>query len=200
MVLFPILMGLSAIAPVIVPVLFGAKWEPSIVLLQILGVMAVTSSIGSFFSPLVTATGHTRTLVVQGALQTISSLLLTACMAPLGVVAVVWGQVLRSLIISIYNLWILREKVHMPFSVTLKATLPALISSCVMWAAVTLCMPYVRAQGASDWSLIALMIIIGGIAYISTLAIGFQNDMKDLLKEAIGLIKGQRSGNDAPAL
>lgn len=55
---FPLLFGLVAVAPTLVPTLFGAKWIPSITALQLLGLVAVFRSIANPTSSLLLAKGR----------------------------------------------------------------------------------------------------------------------------------------------
>jgi O-antigen/teichoic acid export membrane protein len=55
---FPILFGLAAIAPVIVPLAFGDKWIPAVGLIQILSFVAAMRSIGSPTGSLLLAKGR----------------------------------------------------------------------------------------------------------------------------------------------
>lgn len=54
---FPVFLGLAAAAPVLVPLVFGPKWEPSVVLLQLLSIYTLANFLQIFFHPLLIATG-----------------------------------------------------------------------------------------------------------------------------------------------
>ena len=55
---FPIMAGLAVIAPVAVPVIFGAQWLPSIVLIQILTIVGISRSTGNPIGSLLLAKGR----------------------------------------------------------------------------------------------------------------------------------------------
>jgi O-antigen/teichoic acid export membrane protein len=57
-VVVPTMVAVAALAPVVVPVIFGAQWESSIVLLQILAIVGVTRSLTSPVGDLVLAKGR----------------------------------------------------------------------------------------------------------------------------------------------
>jgi lipopolysaccharide exporter len=54
----PLLIGLAAVAPIAVPYIFGAKWAPSIVLIQILCFVALSRSLGNPIGSLQLAKGR----------------------------------------------------------------------------------------------------------------------------------------------
>lgn len=55
---FPILLGLAAVAPVMVPLAFGDKWLPSVILIQILALVAMVRSLGNPVGSLLLAKGR----------------------------------------------------------------------------------------------------------------------------------------------
>jgi lipopolysaccharide exporter len=59
---FPALALFVALAPVLVPSLFGARWEPAVVPAQILAVAGMAMTIGNGTGPLLLAAGRPRTL------------------------------------------------------------------------------------------------------------------------------------------
>jgi len=54
---FPVTFGMAAVAPLAVPVIYGEKWIPSVVLIQILALAAVLRSMGSPQSSLLLSKG-----------------------------------------------------------------------------------------------------------------------------------------------
>ena len=55
---FPIMAGLAVVAPIAVPVIFGEKWLPSIILIQILAIVGLLRSTGSPVGSLMLAKGR----------------------------------------------------------------------------------------------------------------------------------------------
>jgi O-antigen/teichoic acid export membrane protein len=60
---FPLLTFFIVVAPVLVPWLFGARWEPAVVLAQILAVAGMATTIKNTVDPLILATGRPRPLM-----------------------------------------------------------------------------------------------------------------------------------------
>jgi O-antigen/teichoic acid export membrane protein len=61
---FPLLAFFIVVAPVLVPWLFGARWEPAVVLAQILAVAGMAGTMKNTIDPLILATGRPRPLMV----------------------------------------------------------------------------------------------------------------------------------------
>ena len=55
---FPLLLGLAAVAPVLVPLAFGDKWLPSVILIQILALVTMMRSLGNPIGSLLLAKGR----------------------------------------------------------------------------------------------------------------------------------------------
>jgi O-antigen/teichoic acid export membrane protein len=60
---FPLLAFFIVVAPVLVPWLFGARWEPAVVLAQILAVAGMATTMKNTIDPLILATGRPRPLM-----------------------------------------------------------------------------------------------------------------------------------------
>lgn len=62
--IFPLMVFFIVVAPVAVPWLFGARWEPAVVLAQILAVAGMAGTLKNTIDPLVLAAGKPRALMV----------------------------------------------------------------------------------------------------------------------------------------
>lgn len=62
--IFPLMVFFIVVAPVLVPWLFGARWEPAVVLAQILAVAGMAGTLKNTIDPLVLAAGKPRSLMV----------------------------------------------------------------------------------------------------------------------------------------
>ncbi len=61
---FPLLAFFIVVAPVLVPWLFGARWEPAVILAQILAVAGMAVTLKNTIDPLILATGRPRPLMI----------------------------------------------------------------------------------------------------------------------------------------
>lgn len=56
---FPLLLGIVVVAPLAIPLLFGASWQPTVLLLQILSVVGIGRAVSGTVGPLLLARGRT---------------------------------------------------------------------------------------------------------------------------------------------
>jgi len=56
---FPLLFGMVVVAPLAIPLLFGASWQPTVPLLQILSVVGIGRAVSGTIGPLLLARGRT---------------------------------------------------------------------------------------------------------------------------------------------
>lgn len=61
---FPLLAFFIVVAPVLVPWMFGARWEPAVILAQILAVAGMAGTLKNTIDPLILATGRPRPLMI----------------------------------------------------------------------------------------------------------------------------------------
>jgi PST family polysaccharide transporter len=81
---FPAFLGLAAIAPVLVPLLFGPRWEASVLMLQLLSIYMLANFLQVYFHPLLVATGGAGSYLLLNILHAGGTI--CAC-----VVGSIWG-------------------------------------------------------------------------------------------------------------
>jgi len=88
----PVSLGIAAVAPLLIPVLFGAKWLPSIPLLQVIGIAASISLLGSGASSICLSLGRPRLLVcVSGSYVFVLVLSLALLLPHFGALGAAWS-------------------------------------------------------------------------------------------------------------
>lgn len=189
--IFPVFFGLSAVAPLAMPLVFGEQWTPSAPLIQALSLIAIAGAPNPFFVPMMTATGHTHRLTTQGLIHVVASVLLTAAMSPFGVMAVAWAQVARASIMTGVSLWMMRESVGVSFGTTWSAMRPALIAAGAMGVVVAACLRMEVFAPLTGWPLLIALILLGALVYAAVLGVGFRREVVQRLSEARALLRGQ---------
>jgi O-antigen/teichoic acid export membrane protein len=92
LLIVPVAVGIAAIAPLLIPVLFGAKWLTSIPLLQVVGVAASISLLDSGASSICLILGRPRLLVCVSGSYVIVLLLSLALLLPhYGALGAAWS-------------------------------------------------------------------------------------------------------------
>ena len=140
----PALIGLGALAPQAIPFLYGAKWETSGVLVQIMTLMVVPYAISSFTAPMLIALGRTATLRTFTFGQLISTIIFAAASAPFGLVAVAWTSVVRAYLALPFQLWMLRSASGLRPMDALSALFAPMTASTIMGAIVWTLMHFIR--------------------------------------------------------
>ena len=190
LVVLPIFAGLALIAPVFIPLTFGAKWHDSIILLQLLGVMYFAAPITYFFAPALNAVGATSTVLRQGMGQLVLTLVLTAIGAQWGVVPVMVAHVLRAYIVSGYNLAALKR--HVGFSLQELSARMLPIGAAIAGMAVVV--SALKALSLPPWAFIAVATVCGSAAYVGIffagdflrLWPGYTGQLRAVFAEAVG--------------
>ena len=183
-VLFPLLGLLVITAPVVVPWLFGEKWEPAVVPTQILaagGAATLTiDAIGSAFQ----AEGRSKAMLGFGIAHFIVYIGAVAAISSHGLVAVsVTAAVVHSAFLAVAYALLLRthEGRSVP-RVMWDDLSSALVSSLGLLAAAWPVEAALRASGAPVLVTLALSGITGGVTYLVVLRVVFPSAWRDLLK------------------
>jgi len=178
----PAFFGLGVVADVLVPVVLGEKWLPSIGVLQLLGFLILPGTINYFFAPLLVAVGTTRVVLNQSIVQVFVTALLLWAGARWGVEGVLIAHILRANFVSWYNLYAMNKAVELrPMSV-IRMLAPPSIACAVMVGVVWLAKHELSAT-YSGIPLLALLVVIGVVAYGVALCAG---DVVGLWKGYIG--------------
>ena len=90
-VIVPLLAGFIAVAPSLVPAVFGAAWEPAVVPAQIIAVAGMAEAVTTGVGPLLTALGRPGLLLVKNLVELAAYAAVIAVLAPFGLVWVSIG-------------------------------------------------------------------------------------------------------------
>lgn len=105
----PAFVTLAVMAPEVVRVLIGGKWEPSIVLVQLLAIQGLLRSQLSFSGSVVMASGHASLMLGRTVAETALKLAAVAIAVPHGITAVGIAVVVSSYATAPLTLWVLRR-------------------------------------------------------------------------------------------
>jgi O-antigen/teichoic acid export membrane protein len=190
-VVVPVFAGLALTASEFVPLVFGEKWRPSVLLLQLFAVMSLTSPISYFFAPTLNAVGATSVVLRQGILQLLMTVVFTAIAAPFGIVAIVVAQIIRGLLVNAYNLAALKRNVGFSPQVLLIRLLPIGAGIAGMIVLVTILKIALPIKG---WTFVVTSALCGAATYIGVLVAGdylrywpdYMSQLLQTIAEAIG--------------
>ena len=190
-VIFPLLTTFVALAPVLVPWLFGAKWEPAVVPAQILAVAGMANAVGAGTGPLILAAGHPRALLRFNLGALVVYVVAVYLAAPFGLTAVsvaVGGVYLVVLMLGGHYL-LLDRLAGIPLRRLLHDVGPAAVSSAGLLA---VAVPAV--QLLEGWHVPALVLLpvagaLGLAVYLVLLSRFFAGAWRDLAMLVAGVVR-----------
>ncbi len=189
LIAFPMLAGLFIVGPEFVYVIYGEKWSPMIILLQIFCIGGALSSIGSVGSTIQYSKGRSD-------LQFKWQIYAAAAMFIASMIGINFGIVGMAIIVTIVSAIfvflfqiVTNELIDLKMSTYIKETIPATICSIILIIGVEI---YKRAIFVGDINLIYILlssIFIGMIVYVIIMRI-FYNHVFDEIKKLIYETRG----------
>ena len=193
--IFPLLAFFIVVAPVLVPWLFGAQWEPTVVLAQILAVSGMAGTLKNTVDPLILAAGRARSLflfrTVEVALYA-AALILASSGGDLVVVCIAVTAFRIASLMAAYPL-LLGPVVGGSLRELLGDVVPV-VASCLGLVAVAL--PIRLLFGGPPLAVLALCAVAAFPAYTATLRLVSRDSWSDVVLVARRLIP--RLGGSKP--
>jgi len=164
----PIFLGLSALAPELVVVLFEEKWASSIPVMQILNLIGILYTGFYFNGPVIMAAGKSSWKLGLDFIKTIGYFIAFAITVRWGIVAVAAGYVLTGYLMSTITIWFLKKIIHINLITYLQQYVAPLAASLVMVSAI-LSTKYFLSNFISLPILLLTSILVGAIVYTVTI-------------------------------
>ena len=173
----PIVAGLGAIAPVMVPAVFGAAWVPSIPLMQILSLTAFTTCLYQFTYPVLLtkdrAALYPRLTVAQLIITAVPLLVATR----FGLLATGWAYVAASVLTAFVHIAVLRSVLRASAHDLLRRSASVCLATLVMGLSVLLLGGALG--GVSPWLAMAVEVGGGAVVFVGAL---FVVSLSDVLR------------------
>lgn len=159
---FPLMLGLAAIAPNFVPVVYGEKWAPAGEFLVVLALVGLAKGLELLLRPVLVATGRPKSVLLVAGLEAIVGLpCLWAGSALFGVWGVVAAYPLGSLLALLATAYYAQRAIDGP-GLVLAATWRSLLAAGLMFAIVfTIPMAVTLSRGEA----LAIQLAVGAIVY-----------------------------------
>ncbi|MFP4003169.1 MAG: MOP flippase family protein [Alphaproteobacteria bacterium] len=163
-VTFPILIGLGAIAPWLVPLVFGEQWHPAVPLVQILAAAGLLRAAGNPVSTLMLARGRADLTFKWNVVVALALLPALAAGAWLGgTVGVAWAVLAVSLVAAVGSYrFLVRSQLGPCLGGFLRSLAPPFVISCIMAANVLL---LTAAGGVPSVLSLGLIVAEAGVVY-----------------------------------
>lgn len=168
---FPALVGFGVIAPDLVPLVFGWKWQAAGDLAQVFAFMAIPYTLNFFASPVLSAVGNThrqRTLAIT---QLVSTLILTILALPYGLTAVAIAYVVRSYLTLPLQIYFLKEASGIGMKTTFAAIRAPFFASTLMGLALWITLEIFAASEPLTWMKLIAAITGAALFYAAALLV-----------------------------
>ena len=192
LVVFPLAVGLGAVAETLVAVLFDPRWEAVGPMLMLLAALSITRPIGWTVASYLQARKLTKAVMV---LEGLKAVFVVASIATIGRLGVLWtcGAVgIAFALHTLASLWVVRRADAIPLRVSLGGLLGP-FAACVPMVLVVLGVRRLAAGGVGELSLLVLETLGGAIAYVVSawlLAPRASRELLSRLREALGSRRG----------
>lgn len=181
-VIFPLLFLYVALAPELVPWLFGARWEPAIVPSQILAVSGLTYALGTGSGALVLATGHPRALLVNNVVTLAVYGIVVFLTADHGLTAVCVGVTIVNLVGLVATYYFLVDRlVGIPLSHLVSDVVPATVAGGALLGVAFALAGLLSHAGAPTLVLLGATSALAALVYLSVLRLAFRSEWADLI-------------------
>lgn len=180
--IIPLLGLIGAVAPTLVPWLYGPSWEPAVVPTQLLALAGVTYPVSAGLGALIFAAGLPGTLMAANLIQLVVYAGMLLVLAPHGLVAVCIGVTVVAYAQTLGTHWfVLDRRVGIPIADVWRDVRPALASSAALVVAASATRLALDDAGAGPAIVVFSAAAAGGIAYLAVLRGAFASAWADLV-------------------
>jgi len=165
----PALSGFGVLSGDIIPLLFGAKWESSAAIAQVLSLMAVPFCINYFLVSALAAIGRPGSMAKSTGVQTVAALGLSLLAAPFGVQWVAAAYVLRAYLMLPYHLHLFRRDTGVGLMPLMRAVMPPFLASQAMVGVLLLAVPRLHETLGHGIAFLAVAVLLGGTVFVGAL-------------------------------
>jgi O-antigen/teichoic acid export membrane protein len=180
---FPLFVGLYAVADLFVPLVLGNKWNAMILPLQIMCLSGMIASLNGLFSTIAVGIGDYRKYTIQQIAATVILFFLCILAVPWGIESVALGVVLYSIVTSYMGFTIIKEKIEFSWKELFQCTAPAFFSSILMLTGVKVTAALIFR--GKDLFTFGALIIVGATLYGVTV-LKFPGSALDGLRASFG--------------
>jgi len=198
-VLFPLLMLLAAIAPVLIPFMYGDRWSPAVVPTQILAVAGLATVVGTGGGPLMMAVGKPRWLLIINLVALLFFSAVVYLATPLGVVWVALSVAAYQVSMTLAIQVLLERLVQVPVRALIHDVGPALLSSVTLFAVAFPMMKLLSVAGVPALLVIITVATVGLGLYGAMMRTLFRAAWDDLSLICATVIPRMPSRRAAPA-
>jgi PST family polysaccharide transporter len=193
LIVFPLAVGLGAVADTLVRVLFDERWEAVGPMLTLLSALSITRPIGWVIASYLQAQRRTKTVMVLEALKAMAVVALVATLGRSSVLHTCAAVGIGFALHTLASLWAVARR----DGVTLGRSLASLVGpsvACIPMVIAVLVVRRAMAPAESSALLqLGLEILAGALSYVAAALIVARGPLRDLLERFVDAIRSRRS-------
>lgn len=176
-VVFPLMMGLSAVADPFIRLTLTDKWEGAIYLLQIICFWMMWYPIHAINLNILQVKGRSDYFLKLEIIKKVQGVIVLCITVPMGIVAMCYGSLISSIICLIWNTYYTKKLFGYGFFAQMKDLLPVIMHSLTMWLLVSVIVYFMP----NLWLKLIVGVVAGMIYYIAGAFIMKFPEMNELL-------------------
>ena len=176
-VIFPLMLGLSAVADPFIRIVLTDKWENAIYLLQIICFALMWYPIHAINLNILQVKGRSDYFLKLEIIKKVQGVIILCITVPMGIVAMCYGQIVSSLISLIWNTYYTKKLIGYGYWAQMRDLLPVFVHSLIMWGVVLL----IECLMPTLWLKLIVGILVGMMYYIGGAYIMKFPEMNELL-------------------
>ena len=181
---FPVMLGMVAIAPEMFMLLLGEKWMPTVPYFEILALSGLFYPLAIVAYNIIKVRSDGRVILRLEVVKRVVMTIILAVTIPLGIEAVAWGMTAMAAVDFIINLAAAMRYVNIGIAPILRALIPQFVVAAMMFVVLYLLNPYLSALSCGVHLFID--VAIGAISYAAmayTFRLRAFNETVTLLRE-----------------
>ncbi len=177
----PMFLGFAAIAPDLVPMVFGEQWRTSATLLSILCFIGLFIPLTNFKSSALIAQGAYRHVFYLNLLEFLLSVACALVFAPFGIVSATGSNVVRAVLATLLSFVYLDRVAGISILRSIRAAVPPVISASCMLAA-TYGLRAALPSSGSPYMHLAILICTGATVYCAAILVADRRLLSDVAR------------------
>ncbi len=176
----PVFLGVAALAPELIGVAFGPKWDEAVPVLQVLSFIGILHASLFFNSTVLVATGKPRTALFLTTVSAVSNVVAFAIAVQWGIVAVAAAYVIRGYLLSPLPVWMVKRVID--FRIREYVSRFAIPLGCsLLMVAVMLLLREVLKPRVADIVLIAPVALAGAVTYVVAMRVTAEQFTREIV-------------------
>ncbi len=194
LLIYPVFLGAAVVAPELIALAFGPQWEPSVLLMQFLTLMAFFIPLAYYRNNILLAAGRADQVFFLSLVSFIVSLVVSLIAVQIGIEATALGNTIRVALVTPVTLAVIQKYTGAKAMDTIKGSFPPAVAAVGMVG----CLMLVRAAGAMpSWPVfsIGINVLLGAAIYAAILFIFFRGCWQEAARHVPGrFISFRRKG------